>query len=155
MVKTSARIWVGWYSSVRPFHTGTPAYWASCSTSSWAEAAILDPVVEAAEHAGGVLHRFLVPDLRALRAEVGHVRALIVGGHLEGAARAGRALLEDQRDVLAHQVLCLGAVPLGRLQVFRQGQKVANLVRRKVHQVEEIAVAKFTRHGVVLLSLST
>ena len=37
MVSTSARIWVGWNSSVRPFHTGTPAYAASVSTVSWAK----------------------------------------------------------------------------------------------------------------------
>ena len=35
MVRTSARIWVGWNSSVRPFQTGTPAYLASSSTISW------------------------------------------------------------------------------------------------------------------------
>ncbi len=37
MVSTSARIWVGWNSSVSPFHTGTPAYFASVSTFSWVD----------------------------------------------------------------------------------------------------------------------
>ena len=32
IVRKSARIWVGWNSSVRPLNTGTPAYWASSST---------------------------------------------------------------------------------------------------------------------------
>src|SRR5262245_40670142 len=36
MVRTSASVWVGWNSLVRPFHTGTPAYWARISTVSWA-----------------------------------------------------------------------------------------------------------------------
>ena len=35
MVSMSHRDWVGCHSSVRPFHTGTPAYAASCSTESW------------------------------------------------------------------------------------------------------------------------
>ena len=34
-VSISAIIWVGWNSSVNPFHTGTPAYSASVSTISW------------------------------------------------------------------------------------------------------------------------
>ena len=34
IVSTSANICVGWYSLVRPFHTGTPAYFASSSTIS-------------------------------------------------------------------------------------------------------------------------
>ena len=37
MVTMSARIWVGWNSSVSPFHTGTPAYSARISTFSWAK----------------------------------------------------------------------------------------------------------------------
>ncbi len=35
MVSTSASIWVGWNSSVRPLNTGTPANFASSSTTSW------------------------------------------------------------------------------------------------------------------------
>ncbi len=36
MVRTSARICVGWNSSVSPFQTGTPACSASSSTVVWA-----------------------------------------------------------------------------------------------------------------------
>ena len=35
MVIMSARIWVGWSASVRPFQTGTPAYFARSSTTFW------------------------------------------------------------------------------------------------------------------------
>ena len=35
MVITSASICVGWYSSVSPLNTGTPAYLASVSTPPW------------------------------------------------------------------------------------------------------------------------
>ena len=37
MVSMSQSIWVGCHSSVRPFHTGTPAYSASSSTFAWAD----------------------------------------------------------------------------------------------------------------------
>jgi len=81
------------------------------------EAAELDRVEHAAEHPRGVLDRLLVAHVRAARAEVRDVRALVVGGDLERAARARRVLLEDQRDLLAAQVLLLAAGLLGRLQL--------------------------------------
>ena len=76
-----------------------------------AEAAVLDRVIHAPEHSRGVLDGLLVTDVRAGRPEVGHVRALVVGGDLERAPGAGRVLLEDQRDLLAAQVLLLAALP--------------------------------------------
>ncbi len=84
--------------------------------------AVLDRVVHPAEHAGGVLHRLLVPDLRRRRVDVGDVGALVVRRDLEGAARPGRGLLEDQRDVLAAQTLLLHAGVLGPLQVAGRGR---------------------------------
>ena len=68
-----------------------------------AEAAVLDRVVHAAEHARRVLDRLLVAHVRAARADERHVRALVVGGDLERAARARRVLLEDQRDLPARR----------------------------------------------------
>ena len=35
IVSTSASICVGWNSLLSPLYTGTPANWASCSTTSW------------------------------------------------------------------------------------------------------------------------
>jgi hypothetical protein len=37
IVRMSARIWVGWNSSVSPFQTGTPALAARTSTMSWSK----------------------------------------------------------------------------------------------------------------------
>ena len=34
IVRKSASVWVGWSTSVKPFHTGTPEYFASASTVS-------------------------------------------------------------------------------------------------------------------------
>ena len=37
IVIRSAIIWVGWNWSVKPFHTGTPEYFASSSTMDWSK----------------------------------------------------------------------------------------------------------------------
>ena len=90
-----------------------------------AEAAVLDRVVHAAEHARRVLDGLLVAHVRAARADEGDVRALVVGGDLERAARPGRVLLEDQRDLLADEPLLLAALLLGRLQLGGEVEQVA------------------------------
>ncbi|MNT63079.1 hypothetical protein D3C72_2008600 [compost metagenome] len=64
-------------------------------------AAILDAVIHAAQHAGGVFHRLFVANLRSAWAEVGDLRTLVKGAHFKGAARAGRGFFEDQGDVFA------------------------------------------------------
>ena len=89
--------------------------------------AILDGVVHAPQHASRVLERFLVADLRAGWIEIGDIGALIVAGHLERAAGAGRSLLEDQADLLAVQMLLFGARILGALQVAGEIEQVAKL----------------------------
>ena len=112
-----------------------------------AEAAVLDPVVDAPEHARGVLHRLLVADLRAARAEVGDVSALVVRGDLEGHARARRGLLEDHRDVLAAHSRLLVAAVLGALQVTRQVEEVANLPGAEVEELGEVPIPQVVAHG--------
>jgi hypothetical protein len=79
-----------------------------------------------------ILHRFLVADLAASRAEVGDVRALIVGSHLETGARARRVLLEDEGDVPAFEPLLLDAGRLRSLEIGSQPQQKADLVRAKL-----------------------
>ena len=103
-----------------------------------AEAAVLDRVVHAAEHAGGVLDRLLVAHVRAARADEGDVGALVVGRDLERATRAGRVLLEDQRDLLADELLLLAALLLRRLQLGGEVDEVADLVGGVVGQLEEV-----------------
>ncbi len=53
------------------------------------EAAVFDAVVHAAQHARGVPDGFLLAELRSGRVQIGHAGALVVGGHLEGAAGTG------------------------------------------------------------------
>ena len=130
IVMTSASICVGWYSSVRPLKTGTPAYSAQLFDAFLALAAVLDGIVHPAEHARRVLERLLVPDLRPGGIEVGDVRALVVAGDLERAARARRRLLEDQADFLAVEMLLLGARVLGALEIAREVEQVPELTRR-------------------------
>ena len=78
---------------------------ASSSTMPWPEprnsmASYMRPSTRAVSFIDS-----LWPIWRAARVEVGDVRALVVGGDLEGAARAGRGLLEDQADLLARRAL--------------------------------------------------
>ncbi|MCY1433153.1 hypothetical protein D9M71_491740 [compost metagenome] len=110
------------------------------------EATVLDGVVHAPEHAGGVLHAFLVADLRGVRVDVGDVGALVIGGHFEGAAGAGRGFFEDQGDVVAFEVLLLGAGVLGTFQVAGQVQQVAQLARGVVFQAQQVTVVDVERH---------
>jgi hypothetical protein len=109
-------------------------------------AAELDRVVEAAEHARGVGDRLLVADLRARRVEVGDVRALVVGGDLEGRARARRGLLEDQRDRLAAQARDLVPGELGGLERGGEPEQLLELFRGEVELLEQAAVAEVV-HG--------
>ena len=106
-----------------------------------AEAAVLDAVVHAAQHAGGILHGFFVTDLRAGGSQVGDVRALVIGGDFEGAAGAGGGLFEDQGDVLAFQPLLLIAAVLGCLEVGRELEQELELLRSEVQFLEKVAVA--------------
>jgi hypothetical protein len=112
-------------------------------------AAVLDAVVHPAQHARGVLHRLLVADLRAARVQVGDVGALVVGGHLERAAGAGRRLLEDEREVLARQVLLLAAALLRRLEL-------ADSVSSSSHSwvVRSISLRKLRPRSAVVIVVS-
>ena len=114
-----------------------------------AGAAILDRVEHAAEHARGVLGRFLVAHLRARRVEIGHLGALVVAGDLEGAARAGRGLLEDQADLLALEVLLLGARIFRALQVAGEIEQVLELLLGVVLHRQQRAVAQVECHVVL------
>ena len=69
------------------------------------------------------------------------MRALIERGDLERTARSSRALLEDQRDLLARQALRLVAGLLGRLERLRETQEMQELVAAEVDLLEEAAIA--------------
>ena len=110
------------------------------------ESAVLDAVEHPSQHASRVLHRFLDADLGAGGTQVGHMRALVVGGHLEGATGAGGGLLEDEGDVLAGHRGTFGALPLGALEVAGEVQQVLDFRRGEVEQFEETAVFEFVCH---------
>ena len=106
----------------------------------------LDAVVEAAQHPGGVRHGLLVPHLRARGVQVGDVRALVVGGDLEGATGARGGLLEDEGNVLVRQPLDLAAGLLGLLEISRQLEQGAPLLSGEVKLLEEVAVVQGVGH---------
>jgi hypothetical protein len=112
-----------------------------------AEAAVLDRVVHAAEHARRVLHRLLVADVRARGADERDVGALVVGGDLERAARAGRVLLEDQRDLLAGEALLLASLALRRLELGRQVEQVRDLRRRVLGEARQVPAVQVDRRA--------
>ena len=106
MVIMSARIWVGWSASVRPFHTGTPENRAKSKMGmhfvglgpkelvDGVDQEVMRRVDAVAKETGavilgGVLHALLLAHLAAAGVQVGDVGALLGGGHLEGAAGAG------------------------------------------------------------------
>jgi hypothetical protein len=65
MVRTPASICVGCHWSVRPFHRH-PGVRGEFVHHILCEATELDPVVEAAEHGGGIGHAFLATKMRSL-----------------------------------------------------------------------------------------
>jgi hypothetical protein len=67
------------------------------------EAAVLDAVEHAAEHACGVPDRFLAAELGLAGAEVADVRPLVMRRDLERRPSAGGGLLEDQGDIPPRQ----------------------------------------------------
>src|SRR5262245_19086770 len=69
-----------------------------------------------------------------------------MGRHLERRPRARRGLLEDQRDVLADQVLTLVPAVLRRLEVGSELQQELELVGREVELLEEASVPQVEGH---------
>src|SRR4030095_12954524 len=112
--------------------------------------AVLDGVVHPSQHTRRVAERFLVTDLRTRRIEICHVRALVVAGDLEGAARAGRRLLEDQADFLALEMLLLGARVLCALEIAREVEQVAKFPWRVILNRQQRAVTQIETHDVLL-----
>src|SRR4029078_8781110 len=64
----------------------------------------------------------------------------------EGATRPRRGLLEDQYDLLAFQMLLLGAGILGALEVAGQGEEILEFPLREILDCQERAVAQIEAH---------
>src|SRR5690606_17939529 len=80
------------------------------------------------------------------RAEIGHMRTLVVGRDLEAGAGARRVLFEDQGDVLAREPRHLVAGPLRRLKIGRQPQQVPDLITGEIVQAQYVAAVEVDRH---------
>ena len=63
--------------------------------------------------------------------------ALLGGGHLKGAAGAGRSLLKEEHDVFALEHGGVDACPAFALKVVPQVQEIADLQWAEVHEGEE------------------
>ena len=112
------------------------------------EASVFDAVVHAAEHASGVLDRFLLTHLRAARIQVGHAHTKVVTGNFKSAARTGGGLLEEKNNVLAFKVAVRGTRALQFLEVPGQVKQVADFFRGEIQELQEVTSTKIDRHGV-------
>jgi hypothetical protein len=101
------------------------------------EATELDSVEHPAEHPGRVGHRLLLAELDVALAEVLGVGTLVDAGHREGAPGAGRRLLEQQRDREPVERPLADSRPFFCLQLHRQPQQLADLLRREIEQLQE------------------
>ena len=68
------------------------------------KAAVLNPVIDAPQHARGVFHGFVTADVRPAGPEIGDVDALIEGRDFKGNARPGGGLLKYQREVFPRRL---------------------------------------------------
>ena len=135
---------MGWSSSVRPFHTGTPAVLGQVGDELLREAAVLDAVVHAPQDLGGVLDRFLLAHLAV--GQEGGVAALVPAGRLEGAAGAGAGLVEDEDDVLAVEEVAADAGALLGLEVGGQVEHIADLFGAEILEGKETSSFEVDGH---------
>ena len=110
------------------------------------EAAVFDRVIHLAENACGILHAFLVTELRRLRIEERRVRTLVVSGDFKRSARARRGLFENERDVFAAEHLLFRAHALSFLEIDREVDEIVDFGGRMVNEREKTAVFEIERH---------
>ena len=108
-----------------------------------AVAPVLNAVVHPAQHPGGIGDGLLLADLRTLGIEIGAAHAQIRRGDLEGAAGAGGGLFKDQSDVFAHQELVGDAALFLRLEHVGHVEKMFDLRRGKIQQLEKMLLFHF------------
>ena len=116
------------------------------------EAAVLNAVVHAAQHLGGVGQGLLLAHLGGGGVQEGHAHAQVAGAHLEGAAGAGGGLFKQQHHLLAGEPLVLHAVVLHPLELGGQVQHIVDLGGGEVQQGQEAPAANVDAHGKFLLN---
>ena len=105
-----------------------------------AKAPVLDAVVHAAQHPGGVGNGLLHADLGAGGPQVGAAHAQVLGGHLKGAAGPGGGFLKDQGHVFPLQIPVGYARLFLGLQVRRRVQEPLDFRRSEVQQLQKVLV---------------
>ena len=101
--------------------------------------AVFDTVVHTAEHTGRICDALLLAHLGTRRAEVGHLRPLVVCSHLEGAARTRGILFKKEDDVLAFEHLFLPARLLVRFQACGKLYEPVYLFGSEIEQFQKIS----------------
>ena len=110
------------------------------------ESAVLDAVIHASQHSGSVLHGLLVTDVGSARAEVRHMRTLIMGRHLERTPSPRRRLLEDQSDVLPLEHGLLGPGVFGLFELRSESDKEFDLFGAVMCQRQQMTTLQIECH---------
>ncbi len=101
--------------------------------------AVFDTVVHTAQHTGGIGDALLLTHLGTRRAEVSHLRTLVVGTHFERAASTRGVLFKKKYDVLALEHLFLLSRFLVRLQACGEFHEPGYLLRSEIEQFQKIS----------------
>ena len=130
-VMTSAMIWQGCVSSVRPLITGTVAFCGQFHQPVMRGGADHDGVDIARQHLGGVGDGLAAAELHLGAGQHDGLAAELAHADVEGDARAGRRLVEDHRQHLAlERARAATGLDLG-LAAAGVGQHLAQHGRRK------------------------
>ena len=108
-------------------------------------AAVLDRVEHPREHARRVGDRLLVADLGGLGVEDGDLGPLLVRRDLEGHARAGGSLAEDQCDDAILEPAYLATGLALRLELSSQADEPVELRVGEVELLEQVAAGEVHR----------
>ncbi|KAF5069064.1 hypothetical protein DSECCO2_236880 [anaerobic digester metagenome] len=109
-------------------------------------AAILNTIIKAGKHTGGIGHGFLFAHLRAGGAKIGHARALIIGCHFKRTAGTRGILFKKDDNISVLQKLRLAPDLFGLLELGRQIQQIREVFRREVYFFQKIPVIQPVAH---------
>src|SRR5690349_15437289 len=110
------------------------------------KAAILNAIVQTPQETRRILHTLFIPDVRAGRTNIGHVRPLLTSRHLERRAGTRRIFLKNQCYLLPFQALHLGPCVPGCLQLSRELQQEADLLWCEVVQLQKMSISQIESH---------
>ena len=110
------------------------------------EPAVLDAVIHASQHSSSVLHGLLVTDMGSTRAEIRHMRTLIMGRHLKRTPSPRRCLLKNEGDVLSLEHGLLSPGVFGLLELGSESNEEFDLFGAVVRQRQQMTILQIECH---------